>query len=117
LAREAFFDPACLNFQVAEWYGQREQLGTGAKRVGLAGGGKLVLKFKLVKNIDLGDENGVTPLHLAASAGSKECTQLLLDAGALTTIKDGFGGAAAMSAAVAGHGDVCRMIEDRGGVW
>lgn len=59
----------------------------------------------------------VTPLHVAAAAGSKECTQLLLDAGALTTIKDGFGGAAAMSAAVAGHGEVCKMIEDRGGIW
>jgi ankyrin repeat protein len=37
------------------------------------------------------DEIGSTPLHVAASHGSKECVILLLDAGADKTIKNSYG--------------------------
>lgn len=104
-------------FACGEWYGQTAQLGHGAKRVPLAGGGKLAIKVDWNKVIDAMDANRVTPLHLAASSGSKQCAELLLGAGALTNVKDGFGGGAAMLAAMAGHGEVCKMIEDKGGVW
>mmetsp|Transcript_16031 Transcript_16031/g.50256 ORF Transcript_16031/g.50256 Transcript_16031/m.50256 type:complete len:229 (-) Transcript_16031:148-834(-) len=56
------------------------------------------------------EEDGYTPLLLAAECGHLNIVDELLRAGAKTDAKDAYGRTALYAAAVAGHKDVCRCL-------
>lgn len=65
-------------------------------------------------NVDLNvcDEFGYTPLHLAADRGNTDIVKLLLEHGADATLKDSDGFSALELANVAGHQDVKTMLSN-----
>ena len=60
------------------------------------------------------DENGKTPLHLAAGNGRLEVVRFLLDAGVSCEIQNPFGGPPLHVAASQNHPDVARLLIARG---
>ncbi|KAF5207941.1 Potassium channel akt1 [Thalictrum thalictroides] len=60
------------------------------------------------------DENGQTPLHIAASIGSENCVSLLLDYGADPNSKDSEGKVPLWEAIVGGHKSVIKLLIDNG---
>ncbi|KAL6984857.1 RAC-alpha serine/threonine-protein kinase [Sarracenia purpurea var. burkii] len=60
------------------------------------------------------DNNGRTPLHIAASKGSKKCVLLLLDYGADPNSKDSEGNVPLWEAMLADHGPVVQLLADNG---
>jgi len=63
-----------------------------------------------------GPDDGATPLHLAADAGSEECVSLLLAAGAPVNARDVEGGTPVSYAAAAGRQGVVDVLRRAGGV-
>lgn len=60
------------------------------------------------------DENGATPLHLAAAGGHLELVRWLLESGAPPDATDGGGNTPLQGATLAGRLEVARLLLDRG---
>jgi 7,8-dihydropterin-6-yl-methyl-4-(beta-D-ribofuranosyl)aminobenzene 5'-phosphate synthase len=75
------------------------------------------VKKLLNKNPDLlktKDENGITPMHVAANGGHKEIIELLLSKGADANIKDNNGRTPLFFAAGNGSIDICTLLIEKG---
>ncbi|KAJ9576501.1 hypothetical protein L9F63_025605, partial [Diploptera punctata] len=69
----------------------------------------ILLQHKM--NVDIYDENGMTPLQHAAYKGNKEIVQMLLDQGAdVNSGKHEHGYTALHFAALSGNADVCYLL-------
>lgn len=60
------------------------------------------------------DENGMTPLMLAAWNGNFDCTRFLLNEGSVVDEKSGLGSTALMLAAERGHTETISLLVDKG---
>lgn len=65
-------------------------------------------------DINISDENGVTPLHLGVKEGSKVACNLLLGRGARLNAQDNNGKTSLHVAAAEGHAEVVRLLVNRG---
>jgi tetratricopeptide (TPR) repeat protein len=65
-------------------------------------------------NVDLKDENGRTPLFMAAERGYERVVKLLIDKGAKINAQDGFCGNALQAASTGGHEQVVKLLLDKG---
>jgi lysophospholipase len=82
-----------------------------------AGAGKLDQVRRLIEHgadVNCGDYDGRTALHLAASEGRTEVVRFLVENGARVDARDRWGGTALADALRHGHDDVARLLFDRG---
>ncbi|XP_071689648.1 potassium channel AKT1-like [Rutidosis leptorrhynchoides] len=79
-------------------------------------GDDLLLQKLLKKGLDPNesDNNGRTPLHIAASKGSENCVLLLLDYGADPNCSDSEGNVPLWEAMIGNHERVVRILADNG---
>ncbi|KAF9520653.1 hypothetical protein BS47DRAFT_1286893, partial [Hydnum rufescens UP504] len=65
-------------------------------------------------DVNILDEFGYTPLHLACDRGQTESVRVLLKYGADTSIQDADGNSAVELARIAGHEDIVHLLEQSG---
>ncbi|XP_063221674.1 uncharacterized protein LOC134530611 [Bacillus rossius redtenbacheri] len=68
-------------------------------------------------SVDLKNDDGETPLHLAVRSGHKQITQILLNHGADPCVKNSSGNTALHLAVLAGSGGSLRALLSREGTW
>ncbi|KAM7263630.1 hypothetical protein ACFE04_001313 [Oxalis oulophora] len=81
-----------------------------------ARGDDLLLNKLLKRGLDPNesDNDGRTPLHIAASKGNENCVLLLLDFGANPNSRDSDGSVPLWEAIINGHDHVVRLLKDNG---